>query len=362
MKSSKRHGSKVQLNHLKDGDISYYITYKEGGETKWIKVGKKSEGITEAKCIEFRNQKISESRHGLDLSQQSYKKLTFDKLAELYFSSNAAHCKSNHPNQLMYKKHIKPSLGDVAIAKLDDSLISELQALKKADGKANATNNQYVKLIKRIISFGIKRAIINENPFRNIKLLKVNNTRLRYLSNEEIKRLYELIGNDLILKLFVRIALCTGARVKSILKLQRKDINLEQKILTIKDFKRENHYVGYLDAETYKMLQEHLKYFRANDYVVSIGGVETKYTKLYEKLTNVFQEFNAGLLKNDRANRVVIHTLRHTFASHLAIAGVSIQEIQKLMNHKDIKQTEKYAKLRPDSGREYVENLYKEVS
>ena len=59
----------------------------------------------------------------------------------------------------------------------------------------------------------------------------------------------------------------------------------------------------------------------------------------------------------DRKNKVVIHTLRHTFASHLAINGTPIFTIQKLMNHKDIKMTLRYAKLSPDSGREAILNL-----
>ena len=46
------------------------------------------------------------------------------------------------------------------------------------------------------------------------------------------------------------------------------------------------------------------------------------------------------------------------YASHLAIKGVPIQIIQKLLNHKDIKMTMRYAHLMPQSGKEYVENLW----
>ncbi len=67
--------------------------------------------------------------------------------------------------------------------------------------------------------------------------------------------------------------------------------------------------------------------------------------------------FNKNIRADDRKNRVVIHTLRHTFASHLAINGTPIYTIQKLMNHKDIKMTLRYAKLSPDSGKEAVEKL-----
>ncbi|WP_415408347.1 tyrosine-type recombinase/integrase [Sulfurovum sp. CS9] len=69
--------------------------------------------------------------------------------------------------------------------------------------------------------------------------------------------------------------------------------------------------------------------------------------------------FNEGLDTSDRKNRVVIHTLRHTFTSHLAINGTPIFTIQKLMNHKDIKMTMRYAKLAPDSGMKMVKGLYK---
>ena len=56
-------------------------------------------------------------------------------------------------------------------------------------------------------------------------------------------------------------------------------------------------------------------------------------------------------------HRVVIHSLRHTFASHLAINGTPIFTIQKLLNHKDIRMTLRYAKLAPESGRESIEKL-----
>ncbi|HFU76407.1 MAG TPA: site-specific integrase [Arcobacter sp.] len=353
MISSKRYGYKVQLNHLKNGDVTYYIRY----DNECKKVGRKSEGITEKKCIELRNQILSEQRHGIDLSQKSFKHLTFNKLAERYFASLEVSSQKRY--QQMYQNHIAPSFGDVVIAKLNDSLIDELRALKLSDGYSAATVKQFVSLCTRIANFGIKRGIISYSPFRDIKPFKINNTRLRYLSKDEISTLFEDVKDDVVLNLFVKIALGTGARARSILSLQKKDINLENRSITLKDFKRNNTYIGYLDDDTFNLVAEHIKPFSVNGYVVSFGGAATKYQKIYLPLTQIFKQFNKDLAKDDRTNRVVIHTLRHTFASHLAINGVSIQEIQKLMNHKDIKQTMKYAKLMPDSGRKFITDLYK---
>jgi site-specific recombinase XerD len=68
--------------------------------------------------------------------------------------------------------------------------------------------------------------------------------------------------------------------------------------------------------------------------------------------------FNKDLKKDDSKNRVVNHTLRHTFASHLAINGVSFFEIQKLLNHRDINMTMRYMKLAEQNKVNAVEGIY----
>ena len=76
-------------------------------------------------------------------------------------------------------------------------------------------------------------------------------------------------------------------------------------------------------------------------------------------LKAIFDElFNIGLNQKDTKNRTVIHTLRHTFASHLAINSTPIFTISKLMNHSDIKMTMRYAKVSSQTGRDSVKGLY----
>ncbi len=68
--------------------------------------------------------------------------------------------------------------------------------------------------------------------------------------------------------------------------------------------------------------------------------------------------FNYDLEMDDYKNRVVNHTLRHTFASHLAINGISLFEIQKLLNHKYINMTMRYMKLCEENKVSAVEKIY----
>jgi site-specific recombinase XerD len=52
---------------------------------------------------------------------------------------------------------------------------------------------------------------------------------------------------------------------------------------------------------------------------------------------------------------VTFHTLRHTFASHAVMNGVDLFTVGKLLGHRTIQQTQRYAHLAPDHMRSAVE-------
>lgn len=80
------------------------------------------------------------------------------------------------------------------------------------------------------------------NPVHKVKSFKVNNTRVRYLSREEITTL--LGATDGVLRDIVQIALNTGMRRGEIQKMRRKDINFSNNVLAITDQK--NSETSYL--------------------------------------------------------------------------------------------------------------------
>jgi integrase family protein len=64
---------------------------------------------------------------------------------------------------------------------------------------------------------------------------------------------------------------------------------------------------------------------------------------------------NAGV--NDPRQKVVFHTLRHTFASWLVQKGVPLHTVAELMGHRSIAMTQRYAHLSPESLRNAVNLL-----
>ncbi len=121
--------------------------------------------------------------------------------------------------------------------------------------------------------------------------------------------------------------------------------------MTIKNFKTNNTYTAFLPDDVMPLIPA----LEPLELLIDISDSKQIQRPLQRILNKLFNE---GLDPEDRKDRVVIHTLRHTFASHLAINGTSIQTIMKLMDHQDNKMTLRYAKLAPNSGRAEVENLY----
>ena len=85
------------------------------------------------------------------------------------------------------------------------------------------------------------------------------------------------------------------------------------------------------------------------------GGRSLRSAPSFFKTAVRHLNFNQGV--DDRSQKVVFHTLRHTFASWLAIQGSTLLEIKELLGHKTTLMTERYSHLIPDRKRAAVMRL-----
>ena len=350
---------------LKVIDKIFLIRYRDNEKDKLITVGKYSQGIRINYCKEKRNEILNNIRLGeapTTIKAKRTKKdiIIFDTIANEYLEYSSIHNKDYKNTKSRYVLHIKEFIGHKDINRITAYDIEQIQRIKN-NTHAPKTVNHIIQVVGTIYNFAIDRdRYKGNNPIKRVKKYKLDNARERFLSTEEINQLFEKIKDDKQLLLFVKLALCTGGRFETINQIKKKDINLDARIITLTDFKNKSTYKGFIQDDIYKILKNRLSEIQINDKVVNFHKTVDLRSKLSKKFKPILDElFNKGLDVKDRKNRVVVHTLRHTFASHLAINGTPIYTIQKLMNHNDINMTMRYAKLSPDSGKEFVNVLYK---
>ncbi|QOY53042.1 tyrosine-type recombinase/integrase [Candidatus Sulfurimonas baltica] len=362
----------VQLNHLKNGtDITYYINYFDTDLKKnvQLKVGKRSEGINEVFCKNMRSDILNKIRLG-DKSVSQFRKtnpITLDTHASTYFQhlrDKEASEKSTKNEENRYKNHLNKPLGSKSLAKITTDDVNALTKNKRSAGLSNATIKHIHALLSVIISYSIKSGGYtgyNIMQSININKVKIDNARERFLSAPEVKTLLsdkEIVGNPL-LSTFCKFALSSGSRLSTLLSIRRKDINSDTGILTLKDEKNGSTYSGFIAKNLFNNDITFLDKLKPNDFVISTNGLKTGQTVIQKPLRSILNRlFNENLDSNDRKNRVVIHSLRHTFASLLAINGTPIYTIQILLNHAQVTTSQRYAKLAPDSGSNFVQALY----
>ncbi len=362
MTSKKYAGVRYKL--LENSDRSYQIRYKVNGRLKEEVIGKKSEGITEAYCHQKRNEAVNRAKFGDDtpiVKHKAKNHTSVQMFADIYFQDTVEN-KTHKQTLGKYNYKIKPVFGamDAATVEQDDIVKWKRELIKDLAPK---TVNSYIELLSTIYNHSIRKGKKLINPCVGVEKYKINNDRKRYLDSHEIVSLKKACKHDERLYSFVLLSLSTGGRRDTVLSIQKKDINLERRTVELIDFKNDGEtYTGFLEKHALEYLQSlKLDSLSPNHYIAGLSLKKIPGKTLSNNLKPITDAlFNEGLEPTDRANRAVIHTLRHTFASHLAINGSPILTIKKLMNHHDIEQTMRYAKLAPDSGSKDVFNLYAE--
>jgi integrase len=211
-----------------------------------------------------------------------------------------------------------------------------------------ASVNRELALLKHMLPKAVEWKKLKENPAnKSVKFFKGAVNRVRFLMPDEIQIL--LTNCDGFLKPIVTVALHTGMRRGEILNLKWEQVNFEQGIITILDTKNSERKDIPMD-ETVKATLQGLD--RRGEFVFRNKAGMPFNTMI------IHYSFHSALDRSGITD-FRFHDLRHTFASNLVMAGVKIEKVQKLMGHKMIAMTQRYAHLAPGYLAESIKVLDK---
>jgi len=355
-------------------DIYFSIRYRRNGKQFEEGVGWKSDGYTTKKVFDElqilrqdikagRALSLKDKREQLEVAHQAYEKknMTFSELFEEYYQPHIENKdkKSTYNREVhLYKKWLKPVLGGVKLNLISRiSLIRVLQPMEKK-GLSTRSKNYAIALTRQVFNFAIKNELfVGENPATKYGMLKKDdNRRMRFLTDTELNDLLaEIKKRSYNIYLMALISADCGLRAGEIFKLTWADISLEEKMLFLRDTKNGKNRYAYMTNRVFEEFSN-LQRQDGNQLIF-----QSKNGNKIEHVSRTFERAVKSLGLNngitDRRQKVVFHSLRHTFASRLVQKRVSLYEVKELLGHSDIAMTQRYSHLANDTLRQAVNRL-----
>ncbi len=241
---------------------------------------------------------------------------------------------------------ILPDLGDLRLSEVDRSHVSALHhGLRDTPPRANQSVGVFSKMFKLAVAWGMTPA--RPNPCRSVRRYKERSCE-RFLTEDEYARLgrvlFEAEAEGPLMAsavAAVRLLLLTGCRKNEILMLRWDDIDRTAGELRLRDTKSGPRRVPLTPAV--ERVLARIPRAEGNPWVIAgekRGDRLRRFYPLWKRL-----RARAGL------DGLRLHDCRHSFASQALAIGESLSAISRLLGHKTVMTTVKYAHLARDTER-----------
>jgi len=268
-------------------------------------------------------------------------------------------------------------------------------ALQEWQNKAMASRlspssvNRYLDGIRGVFTYAVKHDFLDKHPMKKIERLKVDNTRIRYLGSvdpDEPRRFWQALEDreeriraerdsanqwraergyklfpdlrkaryaDHLLPICI-IAADSGLRQGEIFQLEWRDVDFYADVLRVRAEIAKSSKARAVPMT--QRVRDCLEAWRAQTVP---GGLVFK-GKEGKPITDIKSAWR-NLMKEAEIEGFRFHDLRHDFASRLAMRGVPLFQISRLLGHSDTRTSEKYSHLSPAVERAAIDALEKEI-
>lgn len=314
--------------------INYYVNGKQHRE----KVGRKSDAIA------LYQKRKADARRGVKLPElQPHKVTTFGELAADAVAYARVHLKT-WADYDWKERALRESFGERPAAEITPQ---EIDRFLIERCKTAATANRFRAFFSLCFRLGMENGSVASNPARLVRMRRENNARLQFLSRDEYKKVSDIIlqGHPRQLPAFV-VSVYTGMRWGEQFSLTWSQVDLKRGVIRLTETKNGSARNVPLNSIARDALgkQQGLVPHKPADPVFPEAGDYCRFW--FEPAIK-----EAGIIG------YTWHCNRHTFCSWLAMAGVSIKEIQTLAGHKTITMAARYAHLSPDAAASASERM-----
>ncbi|PHN08018.1 integrase [Flavilitoribacter nigricans DSM 23189 = NBRC 102662] len=210
---------------------------------------------------------------------------------------------------------------------------------------SDSTQNQAVNAIKFYYEkvLGQQRTYYELRPRKGTSLPGV-------FSEQEIKLLFEAVTN-LKHRCILMLIYSAGLRIGESISLRKEDINFDRNTVFIKGGKGKKDRTSVLSEKMKTIINDYLKAYNPQ-YWLFEGQDGGQYST--RSIQNVFRR----AVKTSGVNPFsTVHTLRHSFATHLLEKGMDLRHIQVLLGHSSSKTTEIYTHITAKSREKFCSPL-----
>ena len=367
-----RYREHASRKHGRRPDRYWCIRYKLNGKDRDEAVGWWSQGVTQARCSEILAALRQNQRSALGPQ-------TWKEMREAQLESQAAEAAAEEAGQEgpltvgeFWPRHIDrlsltatPAsvngaqsymrtwlmvLADMPLADIKTDDLERLVVRPMLeDGKSPGSIERALAVFSSLWRDAWRQGLVSgNNPKSKVRKPRLDNQRDRFLSQTEAARLLEALKErSIVAHDMAVLALFSGLRARECLKLTWADIDFDNGLIFVKHTKNKHNRHAHMTAEIRAMLLRRAPWRDKPDKVFVGPELGESYCSImpHFKLTVDKIGLNDGI--SDRRQKVVFHTLRHTFASWLVMMGKPLYTISKLMGHRNIRWTERYAHLAP---------------
>lgn len=272
--------------------------------------------------------------------------IQFREFAEQWYNTYVT--VNNQPSEQRQRRsvlrtHLVPWFGNLRLDDISTRTVEEFKLHELGSKLAHKTINNHLAILSRCLRSAVQWEYLNTMP--TIQLLRVCPPPFRVLNDEEIAPLVA-DRSEVMWNMMIRVALRTGLRRGELMALKWTDIDIQRRRLRV------NHAVSAGIVKPPKTYQTR---------TVPLTTDLAKELQLLAKVSGFVFASPAGGVCNEWmveeairrvARRLGVrqfgwHTLRHTFATQLAAAGVPLHVVKELLGHSTISMTMRYAHVMP---------------